>query len=131
SRARACAGWQRREQVSRVLQNHSAGSVSLAGKINCRAVGRRRRRLSGRKFPGAVLGVERKISRRDARFLARGRRPDRRNRLSLNRESRSLPSRWTWAICEREFHYFARWIYPERSGQLQRQTQRSERRTKS
>ena len=43
----------------------------LAGEADRRAVGPRPRRLPGRQLPGAVVGVERRVPRRDARLLAR------------------------------------------------------------
>ena len=54
---------ERREQVARLLRNHSPGPGHLAGEADRRAVGRRRRRLSGRQLSRPLGGVERQIPR--------------------------------------------------------------------
>ena len=53
----------RRRQAVVVLRRHPPGSRHLAGETHRRAVGRRRRRLPGRRVPAAVDGVERQVPR--------------------------------------------------------------------
>ena len=55
-----------------------------------RAVGRRRRRLSGRQLPGPLVGVERTLSRHRPRPVARHARRARRLRRPLHRQRRPL-----------------------------------------
>ena len=52
-----------------VLRHHPSGSDSCRCEADRGAMGRRRRRLSGGEFSGAVGGVERKISRHGAAIL--------------------------------------------------------------
>src|SRR6266536_6128267 len=60
-----------RKQTASVPPSDPAGPDSVAGKTNRGTVGRRRWRLSSREFSGAVVGMERQISRRSSRFLER------------------------------------------------------------
>ncbi len=55
-----------------VLRRHPAGSGAQPRQVDRRALGRRGRRLSGRELSGALERMERPVSRRDARLLARG-----------------------------------------------------------
>ena len=82
SRLHPGARRERGEQAARLLRNHSPGPGHFAGEADRRAVGRRRRRLSGRQFPGPLGGVERQIPRRGPQFLERRRRPDRASSLT-------------------------------------------------
>ena len=102
---------------------------TLAGReADRRAVGPRRRRLSGRQLPRALVRVERQVSRQRARLLAR-RGPDaRRVREPLHRQRRSLPGRRPAAVCERELHHRARRLHAARSRLVQREAQRGQRR---
>ena len=61
----------RRRPPLGVLRHHPPGPGALAGEADRRAVGRRAGRLPGRQLPGALVGVERDLPRRDARLLAR------------------------------------------------------------
>ena len=61
-------------------------------------------------------------------FLERRRRPHRRDRLSPDGQPRSLSTQRPPPVREHQFHHRARRIHPERSRQLQRQAQRSQRR---
>ena len=67
----------RRRPPLGVLRRDPPGPGALAGEADRRAVGRRPGRLPGRQLPGAVVGVERPLPRRDARLLARRRRRSR------------------------------------------------------
>jgi glycogen operon protein len=51
----------------------------------------------------------------------------RRPRFSLDRFERSVRAQWPAALCEHQFYHGARRLYPARSGQLQREAQRSQR----
>ena len=81
----------RRRQAVGVLRPHPAGPGRQPGEAHRRAVGRRRGRLPGRELPGAVVGVERQVPRRDPRLLARGRAHRGRVRLPVHRLERPLP----------------------------------------
>ncbi len=61
----------RRRPAVGVLRRDPPGPGALAGQADRRAVGRRPGRLPGRQLPGAVVGVERRLPRHDARLLAR------------------------------------------------------------
>ena len=61
----------RRRPAVGVLRRDPPGPGALAGEADRRAVGRRPGRLPGRQLPGAVVGVERRLPRHDARLLAR------------------------------------------------------------
>ena len=61
----------RRRSAVGVLRSDPAGSGGQPGQADRRAVGRRRRRLSGRQLPAALVGVERQVPRHGARLLAR------------------------------------------------------------
>ena len=60
---------ERRRPARRVLRHHPPGSGHLAGQAHRRAVGPRRRRLSGRQLPGSLGGVERHLPRHRAGLL--------------------------------------------------------------
>ena len=113
------------------FRDHSPGPSSLAGEADRGALGRGRRRLSGRQLSDSLGGMERQIPRRDPQLLERRRREDRRIRLPPHRQSRPLPDERPPPLREHQFHHRARRLHPERSRQLQRQTQRSERRRQS
>ena len=83
----------RRRPPVGVLRRHPPGPGALAGEADRRAVGRRAGRLPGRQLPGAVVGVERHLPRRDARLLARRRARVARLRVALHRLERPLPGR--------------------------------------
>ena len=73
-RERAGARAARGRQARRVLRHHPPGPGAVAGEADRRAVGSRRRRLSGRQLPDQVDRVERQVPRRGAAVLARRRR---------------------------------------------------------
>ena len=76
-----------------LLRHHPPGPDHLAGQADRRAVGPRRGRLPGRQLPGAVVRVERAISRHGPRLLARRAGHARRVRLPLHRQHRPVRGR--------------------------------------
>ena len=60
----------RRRQAVGLLRHHPPGPGRQPGETDRRAVGRRRRRLPGRRVPAAVDGVERQVPRHRAGLLA-------------------------------------------------------------
>ena len=128
SRGDAGARAARRRSAVGVLRSDPAGPGGLAGEADCRAVGRRRGRLSGRQLPAAVVGVERQVSRHGARLLARPGPDAGRVRLALHRQLGSLRVVGAPAAREHQLRHRARRLHAARSGLLQRQAQRSQRR---
>ena len=68
------------------------GPGALAGQADRRAVGRRPRRLPGRRLPGAVERVERRVPRRHPRLLARRAAARRRSRSASPAPPTSTPT---------------------------------------
>ena len=124
ARARAV----RRRSPVGVLRHHPPGSDPQSAEADRGAVGRRRRRLSGRQLSGAVVRVEREVPRRGARLLAKpGGRP-RRIRLPPDGQLGPVPERRAQAVREHQLHHGARRLHDQRSRLLQREAQRGERR---
>ena len=98
---------------------------------DCRALGRRQRRLPGGQLPRAVGGVERQISRHRAPLLEGRRRPALRSGLPPHRQQRSLPARRPPAVRQHQLRDRPRRLHAGRPGQLQRKAQRSQRREQS
>ena len=124
ARARPARG----RSAERVLRSHPAGSGGLARQAHRRAVGRRRRRLSGRQLSAAVVGVERQVSRRRARLLARRAVAPGRLRLSPHRLERSVRRHRAAPVRQHQLRHRARRLHAARPGLLQRQAQRGQRR---
>ena len=110
-----------------VLRHHPPGPDPLPGEADRRAVGRRPRRLPGRELPDPLVGVERHLSRRDARLLAR-RGAGRCIRLPLRRFGRPVRDRRPAALRVDQLHHGARRVHARRPRLVQRQAQRGERR---
>ena len=91
-------------------------------------MGHRRRRLSGRQLPAAVVGVERPVPRHDPRLLAWRTVDPGRVRLPLHRQLRSLRSRHPPTDRVDQLRDRARRVPPRRSRGLQREAQRRQRR---
>ena len=68
SRVRACAQSRGRKHAASFPPSYPAGPDSFERETYCGTVGRWRRRLSGRKFSCAVVGMEWKISRQRSQF---------------------------------------------------------------
>ncbi len=114
----------------RVFENVQPGSGARHGEADRGAVGHRPGRLSGRRISAGLGGVERQISRHSAQLLERRRHCRRVGAASLCLGGHFQSPR-TQAVVEREFCDGARWVHAQRSGQLQRKTQRSEQRKQS
>ena len=97
-----------------VLRHHQSGSSDLSGQVDRRAVGRRRRRLSGRQVSALVGRMERKISRRCAPVLEGRRRPPRRVRLSHDRQQRLVSARQPTSHRQHQLRHRSRRLYPAR-----------------
>ena len=93
-----------------------------------RALGLRAGRLSGRRFPSGLGGMERQVPRHRARLLARRR--ARRQALAprLCASRRYLQSSRPAALGQRQLHHRARRLHAQRPRHLQRKAQRGERR---
>ena len=118
----------RRQQAGGVLRHHPSGSRPLAGQADRRAVGRRRGRLSGRQLPRALDRVERQVSRLGPPLLEGRRRHRLRIRHAPQRHQRSLRAERPPALRQHQLRHLPRRLHAARSGQLQRQAQRSQRR---
>ena len=79
-------------------------------------------------FPPLVVGVERQVSRRRARLLARRAVAARRLRLSLHRLERPLRRDRAAAVRQHQLRHRARRLHAEGPGLVQRQAQRGQRR---
>ena len=79
-------------------------------------------------FPVALDRVERQVPRRRAALLARRRRRRLGAREPAGGQQRSLRAERAAAVCEHQLHHRARRLHAARSGQLQREAQRGERR---
>ena len=101
----------RRRPALGILHDHSTGSDHQPRKAHCRAVGRRRGRLSSRQFSDRLGGVEWQISRRHPFLLARPRAKSRRARLSPYRLERSLSVERSRAVREHQLHHRARRLF--------------------
>ena len=118
----------RRRHAERVPHDDPAGSVAVTGETHRRAVGRRRRGLSGRRVPAAVVGVERPVPRHGPRLLARSQRRGPRTRLSAVRLVRPLRRRWPTAVLVGQLHHGSRRIHVAGPGDVRPQAQRGQRR---
>ena len=114
-----------------LLHGDPSRSGHQQGQAHRRALGRRRGRLSGGALPGALGGVERPLSRHHARLLAWRRRTRGRPGLPAHRELGSLPGGRAQPVVEHQLHHRARRLHHARSGFLQRQAQRGQRRGES
>ena len=90
---RAGPGVPRGEPAGRVLRPGQPGPGGQPGEADRRAVGRRRRRLPGRRVPAAVDRVERQVPRLGTRLLARRAGQPRRVRLPVHRLLRPVRDR--------------------------------------
>ena len=119
----------RRRQAVVVLRHHPPGPGDLAGQADRRAVGRRRRRLPGRRVPAAVDGVERQVPRHRALVLgARRARRRARPRLPAVRLVGPLRRRRPAADRVDQLRHRARRLHHARPRVLRAQAQRGQRR---
>ena len=100
----------------------------LSGKANSRALGRRRRRIPGRRFPARLVRVERPLPGRRPRLLERRARSRRGTGLPDHRFQRHLRACGPPPDRQRKLHHRPRRLYPARPRLLQRQTQLGKRR---
>ena len=116
----------RLQDRERLSEGGRAGSAAGRGEAHRGALGLRPGRLSGRRLPAGLGGVERHVPRRRARLLARHGERKGAGSASL-RFARQVQLPRAEGLGEREFRHRARRIHPARSRHLQRQTQRGER----
>ena len=100
---------------------------ALAG-IKLIALGRGRRRLPAGRLSAGLERVERPLPRHDALFLASTPQGPRRLCQPDFRCQRAVPSRWPLPAIQHQLHHLARRLHAERSGFLQPEAQRAQRR---
>ena len=111
-----------------LLRHDPPGSRYLTGETHRRAVGRRRRRLPGRRLPSTVDGVERQVPRHRPLVLGPRIRRRARSRIPAERLVRPLRRRRPSAVRVDQLHHRARRVHPARPGQLRAKAQRGQRR---
>ena len=110
----------------RLPRRDPPGSDAVAGEAHRRAVGRGRRRLSPRRLPGRLGGVERPLPRHGAPVLEGRRRGDARLRHPHHRLQRHLQQPRPPALGIGQLRHRPRRLHPGRHRRLQRQAQRGE-----
>ena len=93
-----------------------------------RALGRGRRRLPAGRLSAGLERVERPLPRHDALFLAAAPQGPRRLRQPDFRRQRAVPPRRPLPAVQHQLHHLARRLHAERSGFLQPEAQRAQRR---
>ena len=103
------------DEQSGFLKAVRPGSRAGTRQIDRRAVGLRPRRLSGRRLPAGLGGMERQVSRHRARFLARRSAAAGAGAAAL-RVRRHLRPRGPARLGQRQFHHRPRRLHAERLG---------------
>ena len=111
-----------------VLPGCPAGSGPGRHQADRRALGRGRRRLPAGRLSAGLERVERPLPRHDALFLAAAPQGPRRLRQPDFRRQRAVPPRRPLPAVQHQLHHLARRLHAERSGFLQPEAQRAQRR---